>query len=89
MRAAFPSSGEINFRVDDADAAIAEVTNTMLEGAVSVDHLDGLSAEFPDWRFNLRRSNTEPLLRLNIEARRDAGLVAEKLSVFRNMLERP
>ena len=88
MRAAYPSSGEVNFIVPDADAAIETVTQRMLDGALSIDHLDGLSAEFGDWRFNLRRSNTEPLLRLNIEARGNPDLVADKLARFRALLTR-
>ena len=66
---AFPSSGEINFRVDDAGAAIDRVLSTYSADALSLDETDGVSLAFKDWRFNLRRSNTEPLVRLNIEAR--------------------
>jgi phosphomannomutase len=66
---AFPSSGEINFRVDDAGAAIDRVLSTYSADALSLDEADGVSLAFKDWRFNLRRSNTEPLVRLNIEAR--------------------
>ncbi|MDB4073605.1 phosphomannomutase [Ascidiaceihabitans sp.] len=66
---AFPSSGEINFRVDDAGAAIDRVLSTYSADALSLDETDGVSLAFTDWRFNLRRSNTEPLVRLNIEAR--------------------
>jgi phosphomannomutase len=66
---AFPSSGEINFRVDDAGAAIDRVLSTYSADALSLDETDGVSLAFSDWRFNLRRSNTEPLVRLNIEAR--------------------
>ena len=86
MRAAYPSSGEVNFRVPDTTAAIENVGKTMLEGALHTDTLDGLSAEFADWRFNLRASNTEPLLRLNIEARAKPDLVSEKLTEFRALL---
>lgn len=64
----FPSSGEINFKVADADAAIAAVLEKYREGAL-VDEMDGVSLAFEDWRFNLRKSNTEPLVRLNVEAR--------------------
>lgn len=67
-RAAFPSSGEINFRVADPAAVIARVEAVLAEGA-EVDRLDGLTLSFPDWRLNLRASNTEPLLRLNVETR--------------------
>jgi phosphomannomutase len=67
--AAFPSSGEINFHVDDAAAAIARIEATYAPLAPTRDETDGLSLSFADWRLNLRRSNTEPLLRLNVEGR--------------------
>jgi phosphomannomutase len=79
-RAAFPSSGEINFRVADAPATVARIRAAYAPRAVTVDTLDGLSLTFADWRFNLRGSNTEPLLRLNVEARGDAGLVARNVA---------
>ncbi|MGB3406293.1 MAG: phosphomannomutase [Jannaschia sp.] len=75
-RAAFPSSGEINYRVADTKAAIAAVETALAGTALARDDTDGLSLEFDDWRFNLRASNTEPLLRLNVEAREDAARVA-------------
>jgi phosphomannomutase len=71
----FPASGEINRRPADAPAAIAAVRARYLPGAVAVDETDGLSVEFPQWRFNLRTSNTEPLVRLNVESRGDAALM--------------
>jgi phosphomannomutase len=75
---AFPVSGEINNRVDDPDRIIADLDKhyTNLEG--EKDYTDGLSISFPDWRFNLRKSNTEPVLRLNIETRADHDLLKEK-----------
>lgn len=73
---AYPSSGEINFRLDDPDAAIARVLARFEAQASSRDDRDGISLEFPRWRFNLRRSNTEPVVRLNVEAEGDAALVA-------------
>jgi phosphomannomutase/phosphoglucomutase len=73
--AAFPCSGEINFRVEDAAATVARIEQAYAPRAIAEDRTDGLSLEFDDWRFNLRSSNTEPLLRLNVEARRDAGLM--------------
>ena len=79
-RAAFPSSGEINFRVEDVPAAVARVEAAFAPGAVARDDTDGLSLAQADWRFNLRASNTEPLLRLNVEARGDAALVAAKVA---------
>jgi phosphomannomutase len=69
MRVEFPSSGEINFTVTDPAAALARVEDVLAPTAVAVDHLDGLSLTFRDWRLNLRSSNTEPLLRLNVETR--------------------
>jgi phosphomannomutase len=75
---AFPASGEINRKVKDAPAVIARVEAKYTPGAVSVDRTDGLSVELGAWRFNLRSSNTEPLLRLNVESRGDAALMRGK-----------
>jgi len=72
---AFPCSGEINFRVDDAKATVARVLAHYTDQEPALDHTDGVSVEFATWRFNLRSSNTEPLLRLNVETRGDAGLL--------------
>jgi phosphomannomutase len=72
---AFPASGEINRKVEDAKEVIARVDDKYGRKAVAVDRTDGLSLEFPTWRFNLRSSNTEPLLRLNVESRGDAALM--------------
>ena len=80
---AFPSSGEINFKVEDAGASIARVVQAYKDRVVSVDDTDGVSLAFEDWRFNLRRSNTEPLVRLNVEARgmgRDVHALAAELA---------
>ncbi len=72
---AFPCSGEINFRVDDAKATVARVLAHYADQEPALDHTDGVSVEFATWRFNLRSSNTEPLLRLNVETRGDAALL--------------
>lgn len=72
---AFPCSGEINFVVDDAKAAVARILAHFARENPSLDHTDGLTADFGAWRFNLRSSNTEPLLRLNVETRADAALL--------------
>lgn len=74
--AQFPSSGEINFRLPDPDAAIARVLAEFASGAIARDDTDGISLEYPDWRFNLRQSNTEPVVRLNVESRGEAAQVA-------------
>ena len=79
-RAAFPSSGEVNFTVVDAKKVIGKIAYSYGAQADDVDHLDGHSFDMGAWRFNLRASNTEPLLRLNVEAKGDAGLVALKLA---------
>jgi len=73
--AAYPSSGEINFRLDDPKAAIQRVLDRFAPMAARRDDTDGVSLEFADWRFNLRSSNTEPVVRLNVEAEGDADLV--------------
>jgi len=67
----FPASGEINRRVEDADAALAAIERNYAAAALKVDHTDGVGIDFEDWRFNLRKSNTEPLIRLNVETRGD------------------
>jgi phosphomannomutase len=76
--AKFPASGEINRKVADAKATIQKVQSKYQTGALSVDFTDGLSIEFERWRFNLRSSNTEPLIRLNVESRDDAALMQAK-----------
>lgn len=75
---AFPCSGEINFKVDDATAVTAHILDHFSPLAPVLDHTDGVSADFGSWRFNLRSSNTEPLLRLNVEARADPVLLHER-----------
>jgi phosphomannomutase len=79
-RNAFPSSGEVNFRVDDVPAALARVLAAFAADRPAVDRLDGLSLAFADWRLNLRASNTEPLLRLNIETRGNAAALQTRLA---------
>ena len=73
--AAFPASGEINLKLDQAVPAIARVEAHFTGSALSVDRTDGISMSFPDWRFNLRSSNTEPVVRLNVESRGDTALM--------------
>jgi len=75
MQAAYPASGEINRTIADAASVLVEAERFWSLGAVSVDHTDGLSVEHGDWRFNLRCSNTEPLVRLNVESRGDVDLM--------------
>ena len=73
--AAYPCSGEINRSVRDAAAVMAAIREEFAPQALSEEHIDGLSLTFANWRFNLRSSNTEPLLRLNVESRGDAALM--------------
>ncbi len=76
-KASFPSSGEINFTLDDPISAIARVADECRGAARSVDETDGIGFDMGDWRFNLRSSNTEPVVRLNVEARGDTDLVRQ------------
>jgi len=78
MMVAYPSPGEINRAVADSTSAIARVRKNYESEALLVDEIDGVSMEFTDWRFNLRMSNTEPVVRLNVETRADALLLKQK-----------
>ena len=83
-RAAFPSSGEVNFTLDDVPAAIARVRRACEPRAHSIDETDGISMDMGDWRFNLRASNTEPVLRLNVETK--GGVLAQHLDEITRLL---
>ena len=74
----FPASGEINSEIADARAVTARVHNHYAGSARAVDLTDGLSMEFDQWRLNLRASNTEPLVRLNVESRGSEALMRDK-----------
>ncbi|MBC7182589.1 MAG: phosphomannomutase, partial [Marinobacter sp.] len=76
--AAYPASGEINRTVENPARLIETIEKIYGNDAVSVGHVDGLSVEFERWRFNLRMSNTEPVVRLNVESRGDIPLMKEK-----------
>jgi phosphomannomutase len=86
-RARFPTSGEINRQHKDPQKALALVEETYRASAKSEDRTDGLSLEFEGWRFNLRMSNTEPLLRLNVETRGDPALLAEKTAALLALID--
>ena len=83
---AFPSSGENNFKVQNADAAIEKVLKKYSTDAKSIDKTDGVSLSFEDWRFNLRKSNNEPLVRLNIEAKGNKVNIQEKLDNIKSLI---
>lgn len=78
--AAFPASGEINNKLDDAKAAIEKIRAVYEPESTHVDLTDGVSIEFDNWRFNLRSSNTEPVVRLNVESRNNTKLMNDKTS---------
>jgi phosphomannomutase len=82
----YPVSGELNYRIPDAKAAIAAIEKRYAPQALTLDRTDGVSFEFPDWRFNLRTSNTEPLIRLNVEARGSAQLMQAKTAELLGLL---
>lgn len=84
---AYPCSGEINFKVVDVKASIQTVNNHYANLNPNVDETDGLSMEFEGWRMNLRGSNTEPLLRLNIESKADATLLQQQLEAITALLQ--
>ena len=87
QQAAFPVSGEINRAVADPDRVIAAVEKRYLPKATHMDQVDGLSLEYPDWRFNLRKSNTEPILRLNVESRGDAALMQTRTAELLGLID--
>ncbi len=82
----FPSPGEINSKVEHPAQAIARVLSRYEGSALNIDKTDGISLEFDTWRFNLRMSNTEPVVRLNVESRGDADLVAQKTQEVLSLL---
>lgn len=77
--AAYPCSGEINYKVDDAKAAMRKVEEHFSQLNPQIDRTDGISLAFDNWRLNLRSSNTEPLLRLNVETHGSTTLVDAKV----------
>src|SRR5205814_2900617 len=82
----YSQSGEINFQVEDKDGKIRELAEAYEQG--KVDYLDGITVDNGDWWFNVRKSNTEPLLRLNLEAR-TPQMLQEKLGELKKILGEP
>ncbi len=82
----FPSSGEINFKVDDALSCLKRVKERYISSSKIYDELDGLSMNFENWRFNLRSSNTEPLVRLNVETKGDKTLLKSKVEQLTKLI---
>jgi phosphomannomutase len=85
LRARYFISGEINSRVADVRAALARIEQRFADG--TIDHLDGVSVDYPDWHFNVRPSNTEPLLRLNLGAASRAQMEEKRDLVLAVILE--
>ena len=88
---AYPCSGEINYKVKSSNRAMKRVLDHYRAGIDGelpiIDETDGISLAFSDWRFNLRSSNTEPLLRLNIEAKNDAELVKQRVTEIAALID--
>jgi len=83
----FPSSGEINFKVKDADSSITSVLENYRTEAKTLDEMDGFSLTIDDWRFNLRKSNTEPLVRLNVESKGTSINLDDQVKKISNLLK--
>ena len=75
---AYPVSGEINITVSDADKVISKLQEKYAPSANGVSEVDGVSINYDKWRFNIRKSNTEPVIRLNVESRNDTKLMEQK-----------
>ena len=82
----FPSSGEMNFNVIDPEEAINKILVHYKHKYLKKDLIDGLSLIFDNWRLNVRQSNTESLIRLNIETKRDKNLIEDKTREICNVL---
>ncbi|MFC4699115.1 phosphomannomutase CpsG [Glaciecola siphonariae] len=85
--ALYPSSGEINYKVEDAGKTIKRIIEKFESQAEFIDKTDGIGMEFSNWRFNLRKSNTEPVIRLNVESRGDIALMQEKTELLEAMIK--
>ena len=85
--AAYPCSGEINRTVEDAAAAMERVADRYREQAKTIEDVDGLSMDMGDWRFNLRLSNTEPVVRLNVESRGDVAMMEARTAELLALVE--
>ena len=84
--AKFPSSGEINFEVADPDKVIASMI-ARFSSVAAIDKIDGVSFTFENWRFNIRKSNTEPLIRLNVESKKSHKIVKTRLKMISNLIK--
>lgn len=88
-KARFPTSGEVNFTIANSAEALKRVEAALADEALEISHADGLSMDFGAWRLSLRRSGTEPLVRLNVESRADPALVAHQRARVEALLAAP
>ncbi|EJD6545630.1 TPA: phosphomannomutase CpsG [Klebsiella pneumoniae] len=84
---AYPASGEINCKLTNPSESINKVLEEYKNLAINIDYTDGISVEFDEWRFNLRTSNTEPVVRLNVESRGRSSLMIEKTEEILKILQ--
>jgi phosphomannomutase len=84
--AKFPSSGEINFKVDDAEVVFDRIRRYDWGESYELGDIDGLDMVFQAWRFNIRSSNTEPLIRLNLESKQSEDLLEQKLAIMKTLI---
>lgn len=83
----FPCSGEVNYKVNDALSVMNAIESSYSQHAISIEKIDGLSMEFGEWRLNVRVSNTEPLLRLNVETKGDTVLMSSKVTEIEKIIK--
>ena len=86
MQRRYPASGEINLKLADARVALDQVRAAFGAGALSIDDTDGVSIEHAQWRVNVRASNTEPVVRVNVESRGDEALMRERTEAVLGVL---
>jgi phosphomannomutase len=84
---AYPCSGEINRTIANPAAVLSKVEAVYAGQAQSIEHVDGLSVSMGNWRFNLRMSNTEPVVRLNVESRGDPSLMNAKTTELLQLID--
>ena len=82
----YPCSGEINYKVKNINKSIMNIEKYFSEKGAKIEHIDGISIEFTDWRFNLRGSNTEPLLRLNLETKGNSVSIKKKIKEIESVI---
>ena len=84
--AKYPSSGEINFKVEDAQTVISRIENYNWQELFEINRIDGIDMVFEQWRLNIRSSNTEPVIRLNVESRQNEGLLLKQLAIIKSLI---